>query len=113
MTTPLRPPAALPGASQAETAETAPAVRPPPGPRRTSGPRRAGAPARLPPTPPWPRPCAGPAWASNGTAGHSTVLPFETEDEFLTVSYIASDIAGDGGEPDVGLVQGWWSRLSR
>ncbi|MCG2620486.1 hypothetical protein LVY72_01005 [Arthrobacter sp. I2-34] len=41
------------------------------------------------------------------------MLPFETEDEFLTVSYIASDIADDGGEPDVGLVQGWWSRLSR
>lgn len=41
------------------------------------------------------------------------MLPFETEDEFLTVSYIASDIADEGGEPDVGLVQGWWSRLSR
>jgi hypothetical protein len=41
------------------------------------------------------------------------MLPFETEDEFLTVSYIASDIAEAGGEPDVGLVQGWWSRLSR
>ncbi|NKX51530.1 hypothetical protein HER39_13325, partial [Arthrobacter deserti] len=41
------------------------------------------------------------------------MLPFETDDEFLTVSYIASDIAEDGGEPDVGLVQGWWSRLSR
>ncbi|MFD1212416.1 hypothetical protein ACFQ36_10245 [Arthrobacter sp. GCM10027362] len=42
------------------------------------------------------------------------MLPFETDDEFLTVSYIASDIAeAGGGEPDVGLVQGWWSRLSR
>ncbi|NKX53364.1 hypothetical protein [Arthrobacter mobilis] len=42
------------------------------------------------------------------------MLPFETEDEFLTVSYIASDMAeAGGGEPDVALVQGWWSRLSR